>query len=353
MSKKEADPIQAVLAGIKAKLKKGHGTARRLSDGTDSDVTDVVPTGIEVFDNHVCGIGGLPVGRIIELFASEGDGKSSVLYQCMAGVQRENGVVCLNETEHAIDAARPRVFGCDPDKIIADQSDTLEDAFGWIEAALAAAPKSKEGDPPYFVGLDSLAACPTMKEIKEGLLGKDAAMDRARITSKAMRILTPAVARARAIMFIVNQTRTKVGGGWGDNTTTPGGAALKFHASLRLQLFSGKSIKDDLNDHIGKQVTMMAAKTKLGGAPWAKAKVRLYYATGWNNMWSTVWHAKERKLIDNAAKYTEASYIEALKALGWPKGFANGGTADVIGEVDESTDEELTGVDLGGIGDLD
>lgn len=340
MSKKSSDPVQSVLAGIRSKLKKS-GT-KILSEGTDSDVVDVVPTGIDVVDHHVIGIGGLPVGRIVELFAAEGDGKSSLLYQAMAGVQREEGVVCLDETEHAIDAQRATVFGCDVDKIVAEQSDTLEDAWAWIEAALASAPSSKPGDPPFFVGLDSLAACPTKKEIAEGLLGKDAAMDRARITSKAMRIITPAVAQARAILLVVNQTRTKVGGGWGDNTTTPGGAALKFHASLRMQLFSGKSIKDDLNDHVGKQVTVMAAKTKLGGAPWAKAKVRLYYQSGWNNLWSTIWHAKERKVIDKGAKYDEATYVEALKALQWNRGFAKGGAATPVGDVVD-TDEELTG----------
>lgn len=340
MAKKESDPVSSVLAGIKSRVK--HGTARLLSEGTDSDIDEVVPTGIDVVDHHVLGIGGLPVGRIIELFASEGDGKSSLLYQAMAGVQREQGVVCLDETEHAIDAQRATVFGCDVDKVIVEQSDTLEDAYSWIEAALASAPKSKPGDPPFFVGLDSLAATPTAKEIKEGLQGKDAAMDRARITSKALRILTPLVARHRAVLLIVNQTRIKMGGGWGSNRTTPGGEALKFHASIRLELFSGKSIKDAKDNHIGKQVTVMAAKTKVGGAPWAKAKVRLYYQTGWSNIWSTIWLAKDRKLIPKGANYDEATYIQALKALSWNRGFASGGGMVPDGDVVD-TDEELTG----------
>lgn len=354
------DPVRAVIAGIKARLAKGHGTAKLLSDGTDSDLKEVCPTGIDVVDHHVLGIGGLPVGRIVELFADEGDGKSSMLYQMMSGAQREGGITCLDETEHAIDAQRATVFGCDVDRVVMEQSDTLEDAYAWIEAALHAAPKTKEGDPPYFVGLDSLAATPTRKEITEGLLGKDAAMERAKITSKALRILTPLVARARAIFAVVNQTRTKIGGGWGSNRTTPGGQALKFHASMRLELFSGKSIKDAHDDHIGKQVTVMAAKTKLGGAPWAKAKVRLYYKTGWNNIWSTIYHAKDRKKVPNKAPYDEATYEEALAALGWPRGFAAGGDADPVGDVID-TDEELTGessedalvLGVGGFDDLD
>ena len=339
MAKKDLDPVQAVLAGIKQKVK---GTTRLLKDGADSDISEVIPTGIDVLDHHVIGIGGWPVGRIVELFASEGDGKSSLLMQTIAGVQREGGVACLNETEHGLDASRATVFGCDIDRVILEQSDTLEDAYAWIEAALESAPKSKPGDPPFFVGLDSLAATPSAKEVKEGLQGKDAAMDRARVSSKALRILTQLVARHRALLFIVNQTRTKVGGGWGSNRTTPGGDALKFHASVRLELFSGKSIKDDHDDHIGKQVTMMAAKTKVGGSPWAKAKVRLYYQTGWNNVWSTIWHAKDRKLITKGANYDEGTYREALEKLGWSRGFAAGGTASPVGDVAD-TDEELTG----------
>lgn len=345
-TKEELDPVQAVLAAIRAKA--GKGAARLLSEGSDSDVDEVIPSGIDVLDHYVLGIGGWPVGRIVELFASEGDGKSSLLMQTMAGVQRESGVVCLDETEHALDSARATVFGCDTDRIILEQSDTLEDAFSWIETALDSAPKSKKGDPPFFVGLDSLAATPTIKEVKEGLLGKDAAMDRARIASKAMRILTPKVAQKRALMFVVNQTRTTMGGGWGSNKTTPGGAALKFHASVRMEMFSGKSIKavvGGMEQHVGKQVTLMAVKTKIGGKPWAKAKVRLYYDTGWHNAWSTVWHAKDRKLIPKAALYTEETYVAALAALGWPRGFANS-AAEAIGEV-EDAESELLGDDLG------
>jgi len=340
---KEDDPVKAVIAGIKARVK--HGTARLLSEGTDSDVEEVIPTGIDVLDHHVLSIGGLPVGRIVELYAGEGVGKTSLLFQMIAGAQREGGVACLNETEHAIDAPRAAAFGCDIDRVVLEQSDTLEDAYAWIESALDSAPRSKKGDPPFFVSFDSLAATPSMKEVKEGLHGKDAAMDRAKVTSKALRILTPKVAGARAVWVVVNQTRTLVGGGWGSSTTTPGGAALKFHASIRLELFSGKSIKavvGGMEQHVGKQVTMMAAKTKVGGRPWAKAKVRLYYETGWNNAWSTVWHAKDRKLVPASAKYNEETYLMALKALGWNRGFAAGGMAEPVGDV-EDTDEELLG----------
>lgn len=345
MAKKtDGDPVAAVLAAIQKKA--GKGAVRLLSQGVDSDVDDVLPTGIDVLDHHVLGIGGWPVGRIVELFADEGVGKSSLLYQSIAGAQRENAIAALYETEHAIESSRPTVFGVDLDKLIGDQPDTMEDVLAMLEYTLDALPKSSKGDPAAFLGWDSLAGTPTKNEVKLGLTGKAAVADRARIMSMAMRILTPKVAAKRAVLVIVNQTRTKFGGAWGDNSTTPGGAALKFHASIRLQLFGGKSVKVG-DDHVGKQVTMMAQKTKVGGAPYAKAKVRLYYDTGWNNTWSTVWHAKDRGLVPKGDQYDEEAYVAALRALTWPRGFASGSmpVGDVSEDDELDVDKELLGED--------
>lgn len=334
----KADPVRAVLEGILKRA--GKGAAQLLSEGSDSDIEEVVPTGIDVLDHHVLGIGGWPLGRIVELFAAEGDGKTSLLLQSIAGIQREGGVAVLAETEHAIESGRATVFGCDLDRVILSQPDTLEETLQLMEATLESLPKTKKGDPPNIIAWDSLAATPTKREVMEGLDFKAAMGDRAKMMSTAMRTLTRMVAEKRALMMIVNQTRQKLGVMFGPNTTTPGGNALKFHASVRLELFSGKSVKNGV-DHIGKQVTMMVPKTKVGGKPWAKAKVRLYYDTGWSNIWSTINHAKDRKLIEKSATATEKTYLEALAALGWDRGFASGGR-NVIGEV-EDTDRELTG----------
>jgi len=332
------DKVRAVLESINKKI--GKGSAQLLSEGSDSDIEEVVPTGIDVLDHHVLGIGGWPLGRIVELYAGEGDGKSSLLFQTMAGIQREGGIAALAETEHAIDSHRAGVFGCDLENVILAQPDTLEETLQFMEATLESFPRTKKGDPPNFIGWDSLAATPTKREVTEGLDFKAAMGDRAKMMSTAMRTLTKLVADKRALMMIVNQTRTKLGVMFGPNKTTPGGDALKFHASVRLELFSGKSVKDG-TDHIGKQVTMMASKTKIGGKPWAKAKVRLYYDTGWSNVWSTINLAKDRKLIPNAAHAIESTYTEALKALVWPRGFASGGM-NAVGDV-EDTDAELLG----------
>jgi len=336
------DKIKAVLDGIIKRA--GKGTAHLLAEGADSDIEEVIPTGIDVLDHHVLGIGGWPLGRIVELYADEGAGKSSVLFQAIAGVQKEGGVAVLVETEHALDASRAAVFGCDLDRVILAQPDTLEESLQMLEAALESLPRTKKGDPPNFVGWDSFAATPTKREVEEGLDFKASVGDRAKMMSTAMRVLTALAIDKRAFLMIVNQTRADIGK-WGGGKTTPGGAALKFHASVRLELFSGKSVKVG-TDHVGKQVTMMAAKTKIGGKPWAKAQVRLYYDTGWSNTWSTVNFAKDRKVIPNNTAATKKAYGVACAALGWQPGFA--GNHDRA-EGDEGTpdidiDEELTGV---------
>lgn len=333
---KDEDRVRAVLAGIIERA--GKGAAQLLADGADSDIEEVVPTGIEVLDNHVIGIGGWPLGRIVELYAGESDGKTSLMLQTIAGIQREGGIAGLIETEHALESERAAVFGCDIDRVILSQPDTLEEALQMMEAFLESLPRTKKGDPPNFVGWDSLAATPTKREVEEGLDFKAAMGDRAKMMSTAMRTLTRLVSEKRALLMIVNQTRTKLGVMFGPNKTTPGGDALKFHASVRLELFSGKSVKEGV-DHIGKQVTMMVSKTKVGGRPWAKAKVRLYYDSGWSNPWSTVNHAKDRKHLAANVIVSGKSHTEALEKLGWKPGFAGGqGGGDVI-----DTDADLTG----------
>lgn len=332
------DKIKAVLDGIVKRA--GKGTAHLLAEGADSDIEEVIPSGIDVLDHHVLGIGGWPLGRIVELYADEGAGKSSVLFQAIAGVQKEGGLAVLVETEHALDASRAEVFGCDLDSVVLSQPDTLEESLQMLEAALESLPRTKKGDPPNFVGWDSFAATPTKQEIEEGMDFKATMGTRAKMMSTAMRILTRLAIEKRTLLIIVNQTRADIGK-WGGGKTTPGGAALKFHASVRLELFSGKSVKVG-TDHVGKQVTMMAAKTKIGGRPWAKAQVRLYYETGWSNTWSTVNYAKDRKVIPNNTAATKKAYLGACEALGWKPGFA-GQNDQAEGEV-EDPDAELLGV---------
>ena len=130
--------------------------------------------------------------------------------------------------------------------------------------------------------------------------------------SKAMRILTKKVESSRATLLIVNQTRDKIGVMFGDNKTTPGGNALKFHASLRLVILGGKAVK--VNDqHVGKDITMMVRKTRLT-EPHRKARLRFMYKTGWDNEWAILNLAKDMKLVAPRSRNVEEARAKLIEA---------------------------------------
>lgn len=324
--KEKLDPVQVTMAGIREKL--GKTSAMLLSEGLVSDIDVVIPTGIEVLDNYIFGIGGLPGGRLIEVFSEEGAGKTSFILQCLGSCQQEGGVAILAEAEKGLDKERAKVFGCDLDQVInLTDVDSIEGVMRSIRVALESVPDNI----PCLIAFDSIAAAPTMKEIEEGLEGGAKMAEKARILSEACRVLCPLAAKKNAVLLFVNQTRDKVGVFFGDNTTTPGGKGVKFHASVRLQLFSGKAVKKTKEGHVGKAVTFMAVKNKIN-TPWRKVQVRLMYDTGWDNVWSTVTHAKDQKVIDAKLQAIPKSHRIALKKLGWA------GTS-----VDEPEEEEIDG----------
>lgn len=176
MSKpKASDPVAAIIAAIN----KGFtGGASRLGQGAKSDVKEVIPTGIETLDKYVLGVGGLPVGRISELFSEEGAGKTSILLQALGGVQRMGGIAIMVETESALDSQRAKVFGVDLDQVVLIQPDHIPDAGQKIELALQSIPKHVG---PILVGWDSVAATMSKQEAEEGLPDKESFDKRAKI----------------------------------------------------------------------------------------------------------------------------------------------------------------------------
>ena len=305
-----SDTIQSVLDALKSKH--GKDAARKMSDGAGSAIKEVIPTGITPLDQWVIGCGGLPVGRVTELFSEEGGGKTSLMYQMLAQTQRVGGIPILVETEDALDPDRAETFGVNLENLILIEPNNMEEALEQINTAISSIP---EGAGPIFLGWDSLAATPTKAEIEAGLVGGNAMADRARLMSRACRVLGNIVSRHRVAMLIVNQTRTKMGVMFGDNTTTPGGQGVKFLASLRLKISGGKAVKDDHSDHIAKDVLIHAVKNRMA-PPWRKCRVRLNYHTGWDDEWTTVDFGKERKILKPRTRGKKA-YNEVIEAMGW------------------------------------
>jgi len=275
----------AVIAAIRKKFGK-HGVGL-LGEGGASEVEEVIPTGIDVIDHYVLGCGGLPRGRMVEVYSEEGGGKTSFTWAAIQGVLREGGVAILSETEDALNLERAEVFGVDLDRVVLLEPDHLEDHLARAEVALEALdPKV----PSLFVW-DSIASCATKDEVEKGLGGKDIWDSRAKTLSLACRVLSKLAKEKGTCLLFVNQVREKIGVMFGDKYTTPGGKAVKFCASIRLQLFPGKSLKNSADEHVGKLITFLATKNRLA-SPFRKARVRLDYDAGWNSYWSTLEHAK-------------------------------------------------------------
>jgi recombination protein RecA len=305
----------AEIAKIMAAINKGFkGAATILGEGAKSDVKEVIPSGLEVLDKYVIGCGGWPVGRISEVFSEEGGGKTSLLLAALAGAQRAGGIAVMVETEVALDSQRAKVFGVDLSKVILLQPGHLDEATRQIELTLESIPPDVG---PVFIGWDSLAATMSKEEAEDGLPDKDSFDKRAKGISQAMRVLSPLVARARCHLMLINQVRANIGVLFGDKHVTPGGKAVKFHASVRVQLFGGRSIKDPGGQHLGKDVTVVAVKNKLT-RPYRKARARLMYDTGWDTDWSTLDHAKTLKVIDARARDVAAAR-KSLDAVEWYK----------------------------------
>lgn len=309
----------------------GSTSATRLGSGrkAEAQVTEVIPTGIEVVDYYLCGIGGLAIGRVTEMFGEEGCGKTSFDYQVLSAVQRLGGVAVVADPEFSFDEERARLFGVDVDELIVLQPKNLEMLFNQTRMVLEGH-NPKKG--PMLVSWDTLSACkPAAAAAKEA--GDVAVGESARICSEEFPKIIPLLQAHRAHLFVINQIRVKLGVMFGNNTTTAGGNSLKFYASMRMQFFGGKALKDaSSGEHTGKVTTLMAVKTRFT-PPFRKMRLRLDYATGYNNEWTTLEHAKRFKLIDprgakGQPKKGPKAHAYALAKLGWKAGVVDVDTPD-------------------------
>ena len=334
MAKTKNDVAAQVIAAINKGFK---GGATRLAQGAKSDVREVIPTGLENLDKYVLGVGGLPVGRISELFSEEGAGKTTILLQAIASCQRMGGLAILTETETALDSQRAKVFGVDLDSVVLLQPDHIPEAGQQIELALQSIPK---GVGPVLVGWDSVAATMSKQEAEEGLPDKESFDKRAKEFSAMMRVLGPLVAKSRCHLMLINQVRANIGVMFGDKFTTPCGKAIKFHASIRLQMYPGKAIKDAAGQHEGKDITIIAVKNKLT-RPFRKTKIRLWYDRGFDNDWGVLNHAKDLGLIDARNRDVKGART-ALDAADWyrTKGGATAEAADKLGDMPSAADDD-------------
>jgi len=287
------DDKRKALALAIAQIEKSCGKGSIMRLGTDSKVrVECIPTGAINLDAAI-GIGGIPRGRVTEIYGPESSGKTTLCLHVVANAQRAGGVAAFIDAEHALDTEYAKKLGVDIENLLISQPDTGEQALEICEVLV----RSGAVD---IVVVDSVAALVPKAEI-EGDMGEMQVGLHARLMSQALRKLTGAIARSKTSVVFINQLREKIGVMFGSPETTTGGKALKFYASVRLDIRRIGPVKDK-DEVVGSHVRVKVVKNKVA-PPFKQAEFDIMYAEGISHVSLLVDIGAEAGIIDKAGAW--------------------------------------------------
>ncbi len=270
----------------------GKGSIMRLGDRTHENVP-TISTGALSLDIAL-GIGGMPRGRIVEVYGPESSGKTTLCLHVIANAQKAGGVCAFVDTEHALDPQYADVIGVNTADLLVSQPDCGEDALNITETLV----RSNAVD---VLVLDSVAALVPRAEI-EGQMGDTHMGLQARLMSQALRKLTGGISKSRTCVIFTNQIREKIGVMFGNPETTPGGRALKFYASLRLEIRRMATIKAPSGEALGNRTKVKVVKNKMA-APFKIAEFDIMFSEGISRSGSILDVALDMKLLDKRGSW--------------------------------------------------